>query len=79
MTPTKPMLYRSTSAAKVGAIVMSVCGYMMSGFNFLVCISAVIALVVGVSNKAGVLAVAIIFWDTWDSDDIDRLWQVRKK
>ena len=34
---------------------------MMSGFNFLVCISAVIALVVGVSNKAGVLAVAIIF------------------
>ena len=33
----------------------------MSGFNFLVCISAVIALVVGVSNKAGVLAVAIIF------------------
>lgn len=61
MTPTKPMLYRSTSAAKVGAIVMSVCGYMMSGFNFLVCISAVIALVVGVSNKAGVLAVAIIF------------------
>lgn len=61
MTPTKPMLYRSTGAAKVGAIVMSVCGYMMSGFNFLVCISAVIALVVGVSNKAGVLAVAIIF------------------
>ena len=61
VTPTKPVLYRSTSAAKVGAIVMSVCGYMMSGFNFLVCISAVIALVVGVSDKAGVLAVAIIF------------------
>ncbi len=57
------LLYKSTGTSKVGAIVMCVCGYMLSAFNVLVFLSAVVVLLVGVSGatEVGVGVMAIVF------------------
>lgn len=61
--PAQSLLYRSTGTAKVVAIVMCVCGYMLSAFNVLVFLSAVVVLLVGVSGstEVGVSVMAIAF------------------
>lgn len=59
--PAQSVLYKSTGTAKVGAIVMCVCGYMLSGFNLMVCIGAIIAMAVGFPEVAIMVVMAIVF------------------